>query len=383
MKKCLALGFALAVTVSLLCIGYTAAKSYGTIYVYPDGTISPTNAPILVKGNVYRLLEDVYNSPIVLERNHIVFDGCGFTLEGNGTTVALNITCSDVTVQNVRTVNWDAGILGAYNNVTIQNCTLTSGGKGIAIYADNYQVLGNKVSGTKWGIRLQGSDALISGNWLVGNDIGIWLTQYDGSRHGVAITANTFETRGRYAIEIDVDGGFTVHHNNFVVPANQGALIVTSYLASPGDETQVVMSPWDDGAEGNYWSNYAQKYPNASEVGSTGVYDTAYVINIAPNITDRYPLAREIDVPPVVLPASSPTPSFTPSPTATPSSSSTQTPVATSTQSLSATPTSTEQPSPSPQQTNNPPVELYAAAGIAIIAIAAALILLRSRRKAA
>jgi hypothetical protein len=35
---------------------------------------------------------------------------------------------------------------------------------------------------------------------------------------------------------------------------------------------------WDNGSLGNYWSDYLTKYPNASEVGNTGIGDTPYVL---------------------------------------------------------------------------------------------------------
>lgn len=47
---------------------------------------------------------------------------------------------------------------------------------------------------------------------------------------------------------------------------------------------------WDSGypSGGNYWSDYQTKYPNATEVDSSGIWNTAYVIDSS-NI-DRYPL---------------------------------------------------------------------------------------------
>jgi hypothetical protein len=47
---------------------------------------------------------------------------------------------------------------------------------------------------------------------------------------------------------------------------------------------------WDDGypSGGNYWSNYQTTYPNAAEKGSSGIWNTPYVIDA--NNTDRYPL---------------------------------------------------------------------------------------------
>lgn len=48
---------------------------------------------------------------------------------------------------------------------------------------------------------------------------------------------------------------------------------------------------WDNGSVGNYWSDYESKYPNASEVDSSGIGNTPYVID--QNNTDHYPLLQQ------------------------------------------------------------------------------------------
>jgi len=48
---------------------------------------------------------------------------------------------------------------------------------------------------------------------------------------------------------------------------------------------------WDDGAEGNYWNDYEEKYPNASEVDGLGIWDTPYVID--EHNQDNYPIVPE------------------------------------------------------------------------------------------
>jgi nitrous oxidase accessory protein NosD len=36
---------------------------------------------------------------------------------------------------------------------------------------------------------------------------------------------------------------------------------------------------WDNGFQGNYWSDFKQRYPNATEISGSGVWDTSYYIN--------------------------------------------------------------------------------------------------------
>jgi len=47
---------------------------------------------------------------------------------------------------------------------------------------------------------------------------------------------------------------------------------------------------------GNYWSDYLMKYPNATQVESSGVWNTPYVIDA--NNTDYYPLTVPIAIVP-------------------------------------------------------------------------------------
>ena len=51
---------------------------------------------------------------------------------------------------------------------------------------------------------------------------------------------------------------------------------------------------WDNSSVGNYWSDYLTRYPNASEIGHTGIGDTPYVLDDG-NI-DHYPLMYPYDV---------------------------------------------------------------------------------------
>jgi len=51
---------------------------------------------------------------------------------------------------------------------------------------------------------------------------------------------------------------------------------------------------WDNGEEGNYWSDYTARYPNATEVDDSDIWNTSFFINEY-NI-DHYPLMEPIQV---------------------------------------------------------------------------------------
>lgn len=66
---------------------------------------------------------------------------------------------------------------------------------------------------------------------------------------------------------------------------------------------------WDNGPQvgGNYWSNYQTFYSNASEIGTSGIEDTPYLVY--ESTYDKYPLASKVDTSSLgPAPSSAPTP---------------------------------------------------------------------------
>ncbi|MEM3442105.1 MAG: hypothetical protein QXV09_07475 [Candidatus Bathyarchaeia archaeon] len=77
--------------------------------------------------------------------------------------------------------------------------------------------------------------------------------------------------------------------NNFVVENN---IVFGAHLAISEIET----------FERNYWSDYLERYPNASEVDSSGVWDTPYSIADStgfenPVFQDNHPLVNVVSIP--------------------------------------------------------------------------------------
>jgi hypothetical protein len=52
---------------------------------------------------------------------------------------------------------------------------------------------------------------------------------------------------------------------------------------------------WDNGKEGNYWGDYLTKYPNATEIDTSGIGNTPYVVDS--NNTDHNPLMEHRSIP--------------------------------------------------------------------------------------
>ncbi|MBE0519972.1 right-handed parallel beta-helix repeat-containing protein [Candidatus Bathyarchaeota archaeon] len=186
-------------------------------------------------------------------------------LDGEGTIIPIvriiapNVTFCNFTVRNTAS-DWETYGIYVRNTqrVRIINNIVKQTYSGILLENASYcKVFNNTLlNNYAWGIylRLEGSNNNMIGNSVVGNPTGVYIA--DSSCQN-----NTF------------------YHNNFVENQNQ--------ISTFGIHTS-----WDNGAEGNYWSDYTgvdfYGGPYQNETGSDGIGDTPYVIN-ADN-QDKYPL---------------------------------------------------------------------------------------------
>ena len=375
-SKRIVLFFAFICLVSLIAVNDAESQSAGTIFINADGSVSGTST-IQRNGNLYHLTSNIYDSSIVVLCNNIVLDGAGFVLQGAGgwapgvpgaeATSAINLTCSNVTVRNFNIVGWEVGVLGAYNGNTIFNNTITGTERAIAIYADNYNVTRNHLANSIYGVRIQGNNNRISQNQIVNNYGGIMISYSSGT----VITENSIANNST-AVNVD-SSVFEIYHNNFINSANTTIVLTTSDAIHFGGGT---MPTWDNGEEGNYWSDYTTKYPNVTEIDHTGIGNTPYVVRTSPNVVDRFPLLAPVnvsmaDLNPSPAPAPIPTEPASPTPTTTPAASPMPTPI----QEPLPTRTATASPTQTPQtQTQSLPrqaalvVEFAATIG-AVVAI--------------
>ncbi len=308
----------------------------------------------------------------IITNNHV--DQCG-----NGIFLKY---CQNINVTaNTVTANFDSGIgTIACNNIIIAENSIDSCKFGISTAGQtrnhaggagstNMTICKNNITRNEPGIHLSSSkNNLISNNYIANNGIGINAV----SSHQNNVTENTFVENNGGAVRLSGAQNNTFYHNNFIDNNVSGIQISNPWLLRDNPEDNF----WDNGFQGNYWSDFKQRYPNATEIAGSGVWNTPYHIN--PKNIDYYPLvarfvpAQASSNSQITLPDTEPSDS-TPSPAPTPTSS----------------PTPTASPSTNPTSTPNPnqplPEEaIYAivlGAAVAVTVAAVAVVLLRNRRR--
>jgi hypothetical protein len=234
------------------------AQTSAIIIIKDDGSIEGTNQ-IQRNANIYTLTGKI-SGTIQVKKSNIVIDGAGFTLQGNnGTGIAIS---SEATEHPSDLDIW---------NVTVKNLRITNCHIGIQCnFGGNHTFYGNYISND---FVTQNGTGIMS--W---DNLGIALWGSSGNN----ITHCTIG--GSPAIYMHFAVG-----NNFVIETN---IVFGADLRISGIET----------FDGNYWSDYSTRYPNASEVDSSGVWNMPYVFADSSNFENRkfqdsHPLVSPIAIP--------------------------------------------------------------------------------------
>jgi parallel beta-helix repeat protein len=329
-----------------------AKAATGTIIINPDGSISsPVPANITTTDNVTYTFTDNNYLPITVSRSNITINGNGHTLQGNGAGTGINLSLrSNVTIKNMGIKSFSTGVgIGSSSNIsvlgnsitnntvalallrslnsTVARNNITTNANGIYLYqsslnrisenkvtngmqgpgidletqSNDNSILENGITENAYGVTLymdcQRNTILkndienngegvylyyavvnsISGNNIHNNTYGIALTYSTGN----SISNNNVTANNHYGIELFTSLNNAVYHNNFIGNTLQVYVSHSGYFNS-----------WDDGypSGGNYWSDYLTRYPTATEIDNSGIWNTPYVINS--NNTDRYPLMK-------------------------------------------------------------------------------------------
>jgi parallel beta-helix repeat protein len=175
------------------------------IYILANGTVSPKTAPIKNNGNItYTFTDNIVNNSIVVQRNSIIIDGQGYTIQGNGTGAGIELnTRKNVTIKNTRIEAFMFGVdLGSSSNCTVIGNTIT-----------NNQEYGVNI----W----YSSNCTIFGNTLANNiDDSIYVTQFSDYN---TISKNNM-TKGYYGIELYYSSNDNTVSGNNIANNTQAAI---------------------------------------------------------------------------------------------------------------------------------------------------------------
>jgi parallel beta-helix repeat protein len=256
-----------------------STETENTIFIRVDGSVEGTDK-IQRMVDIYTFTDDIYGS-INVERDNVVLNGAGYILQGDGSENGVILAdVSNTTVKSLKLSSFNIGILvmGSNNNKILEN-KITHSFRGLDLTAsENNSVSKNYIANNNDGIALENMYNNIFDNAITNNSgVGIFL---NGAGYN-SITGNNITNNGR-GILVHICYNNVIYHNNFV---NNGNHVET-------DDSNDI---WDNGAEGNYWSDYLTKYPNATEVGNSGIGNTPYVVE-AHNI-DRCPLMKQVVIP--------------------------------------------------------------------------------------
>jgi parallel beta-helix repeat protein len=231
-------------------------------------------------------------------------------------------------------------------NITLSGNTVWNKIYGVKVVnSTSNTLIGNSINGNRYyGLYLTYShNNTINDNTIAEN--GFITESFSlGEAFGVSISdssynqfiANNVTNNNHWGIRVLSNQHDNVfYHNNFIDNKPPDNNLQVSMLGLYPDKP-ANPSIWDNGIEGNYWSDYLTRYTNASEVDNTGIGNTPFVIN--ENNIDHYPLM----MPYTTTISPSPTPPTSPStePTSSPSAPTSQSPYTpTTTTTYTATPT--------------------------------------------
>ena len=236
-----------------------------TILIRPDGTISPITAPIVQNGNTYTFTGNLY-ATIKIQRSNVVLDGAGYTLSGsyNGTVVDVWVIGQGPDqLPNGTMAQYTIGIDLSSSNVegvTIEDLNVKNFSIGMYIWTKNNTITANAVSDNIVGILLSGSNQTVTKNYIADNQRGLFFG---------------FNNKGDI-----IPSDIIINHNDFennVVQLNGCECKDINASESPHS--------WDDGHQGNFWSDY-----NGTDSNHDGIGDSRYVIDVLNQ--DRYPLMQ-------------------------------------------------------------------------------------------
>lgn len=187
--------------------------------------------------------------------------------------VGIRSSSNNTIIENFISDNGGGGIYlaeGSSRNVIYANI-ITESGSGVQIKSENNLIKGNNLTANGIGIIMGGSDNIITENMFANN-----LEQ------GISVFNPRYESQS----EQNNQGSNLVYRNSFVNNTKQVNTLYESNLYMYGSPPP---NTWDNGTQGNYWSNY-----DGTDKNGDGIGDIPYlIIDIG---QDNFPLMTPFNI---------------------------------------------------------------------------------------
>jgi hypothetical protein len=246
-----------------------------SITIKNDGTVEPITGYINQTGNTYALTGNIYKKyAVVIQCSNIVFDGAGHIIDGSY-------------AKGVPYLNGGLSLEGV-TNVTIKNMSVVPG---IGLSNCSECTISNVMSGI--GLNNGTSNVVTECN-LEYLSLGENNQVTKSNITSLALGKNNIVTENNITqLRVWHSAGNTVYNNTIYRP-----FFYNEFYDDVDFEMLATLEKnhW----EGNFWGDYSTRYPNASEIGDSGIGDIAYVIDA--NNIDNYPLMAPYVIPHSPLP---------------------------------------------------------------------------------
>ncbi len=193
-------------------------EATGTIYIKADGSIDPPSANISTSDYILYTFTDDNSYEIVVQRDNVMIDGMGYTLQGSGSGYGFYLDGrTSVMIQNVTVKDWEDGLRTRKSvEITITENRITGNTIGVTIYdsSDYNSVYSNNITDNGIGVVVEYSDYNnIFDNNVTDNADGFWIGAYSGNN---TLTDNNVENNSRYGIMLYVTGDNELQRNALV-----------------------------------------------------------------------------------------------------------------------------------------------------------------------
>ena len=292
-------------------------ESLPEIIIENDGSINPPTDLIEKQANQYVITNDIIGKySIIVRCSNIIIDGKNHIIDGNGAgnhAGGIDIDrVTNVTIQNIKITNFffNGLMIGGSPNCSIINCHFTDNKLGVVVSgSSNCSIINNQFTDNS-GVGLdltESNNVVVTNNKLSNNIIAINLHL---SNDNNIFRNEIFEDRAAGFYLSNAQGNI-IHKNNVTecitgIAFNHafGSHPSINYTASNNKiflnnfvnnslqvsfQYDIFENFWDNGREGNFWSEY-----KGSDNNEDGICDTGYVLD--ENNVDNYPLIACFDI---------------------------------------------------------------------------------------